>query len=249
MNDAGAAPRRRAFRASWVPVVAALIAVAVFVSAGNWQGRRMHAKEALRAQFDAAALAPPVPLPAIVAAPEWAAWRYRPVRVEGEYDAARQILVDNKVHAGRAGFHVVTPLRAVDGRVVLVDRGWVAQGATRTELPIVPPPVGRVVVSGRVNIPAAGYLEFDRQLPTGVLWQNLDPARFAAATGVAVLPVVIEETAPADAPDRLLRERPAPDFGIDKHRGYRMQWYGLALLTGALVLFFQLRRRRRPPPH
>ena len=28
----------------------------------------------------------------------------------GRYDAPRQILIDNKVHAGRAGYHVVTPL-------------------------------------------------------------------------------------------------------------------------------------------
>ncbi|MBK7742837.1 MAG: SURF1 family protein [Betaproteobacteria bacterium] len=240
--------RRRLLRCPWVPVAAALVAAAVFVSAGNWQGRRMHEKERLRAQFDAAAVADAAPLPAVDAAADWAAWRYRPVRVEGEFDGARQILVDNRIHGGRAGYHVVTPLRLADGRAVLVNRGWVAQGATRADLPAVPSPSGRVVVDGRINLPASGYLEFDSRAPDGVLWQNLDPARFAAATGLAVLPIVIEATGATAAADRLVREWPAPDFGIDKHRIYRVQWYALAGLAVGLVLYFQLRRRRVPTP-
>lgn len=247
MNAAREGGDRRLLRGSWVPWVAALVAITVCISAGNWQGRRMHEKERLRAQFDAAARATPAPLPALVAASDWAPWRYRPVRLDGEYDAGRQVFIDNKVHLGRAGYHVVTPLRMTDGRVVLVNRGWIAQGPTRAELPDAPAPAGPVVVSGRINIPAAGYLEFDRQAPAGALWQNLDPVRFATATGLAVVPIVVEATAPAGPADALVREWPVPDFGVDMHRGYRLQWYALAGLTAGLALFFQFRRRRRAP--
>ena len=192
---------RRLLRSPWVPAAAALAAIVVFVGAGNWQGRRMHEKEPLRAQYDAAARAAPAPLPGLAGVAEWDAWRYRPVRLEGTFDAARGIFIDNRVHGGRAGYHVVTPLALADGRVVLVNRGWVAQGPTRAELPAVPSPEGRVVVAGRVNIPAAGYLELARHEPVGRLWQNLDPARFAAASGIPVLPIVVEETAPDGAAD------------------------------------------------
>ena len=48
------APLRR-FRPRAVPTLAAIAAVVVFVTAGQWQQRRMHEKEALRAEFDAAA--------------------------------------------------------------------------------------------------------------------------------------------------------------------------------------------------
>ena len=235
---------RRALRSPWIPLLAATAAIAVFVSAGNWQGRRMEEKERLRAQYEAAVREAPVPLPSPGTAVDWEPWRYRPVRLEGEFDAAREIYIDNRVHAGRAGYHVVTPLRLGDGRVVLVNRGWVPQGQTRAELPSVSAPAGRVVVDGRINIPAAGYLELDRQPPAGRLWQNLDPARFAAATGIAVPPIVVEATAPAGDAGPLVRAWPAPDFGVDKHRGYRMQWYALAALTAALCIFFLLRRRR-----
>ena len=244
MSGLEAASVRDVLRAPWVPVLAAIAAVALFVSAGNWQGRRMAEKERLRTQLDAAARVAPVPLPSLATAAEWEAWRYRPVRLDGEFDADRQIYIDNRVHAGRAGFHVVAPLRLRDGRAVLVNRGWIAQGPTRSALPSAPPPAGRVGVLGRINIPASGYLELDRGTPAGALWQNLDPSRYVAATGLAVLPIVVEESASGADPGGLVRDWPVPDFGVDKHRGYRLQWYALAALTVGLTLFFLLRRRR-----
>jgi len=262
-DDAGAPPRR------WrdaLPTVATIVAVAVFVAAGNWQRGRMEAKEALRLQLDAAKAMPAAELPVLhdAAADEpsavptgapnagrtpaggaWLAWRFRPVRVEGTFDAARQFLVDNRVHAGRAGYHVVAPLALADGRVVLVDRGWVAAGPTRDALPEVPPPAGPVVVTGRVALPTTGYVELAADDGSGRVRQNLDPARFAATTGVRVLPIVIEATAPAAAEDAtLVRDWPAPDAGVDKHRIYMVQWYAFAALAAGLWLHFFVRRRR-----
>ena len=103
--------------------------------------------------------------------------------------------------AGRAGYQVVTPLRLDDGRVVLVNRGWIAAGATRAEPPREAPPPGRVVVVGRLNA-TPGYFEFDhagaggapvgktstrralrrrRGLPCFRSWSSR-PCRWAAAT-------------------------------------------------------------------
>ena len=53
----------------------------------------------------------------------------------------------------------MTPLALADGRVVLVNRGWIAQQASRAELPEAPPPAGEVTVRGRLALPPAGYLE------------------------------------------------------------------------------------------
>jgi surfeit locus 1 family protein len=227
-----------------LPTIAAAVAVAVFVSAGSWQRSRMHEKEALRTQLDAADAATPVALGSLPLQTDWAPQRYRPVVATGEYDGRHQILVDNKVHAGRAGYHVVTPLVLADGRVVLVNRGWVAQGASRKALPPVPPPPGPVTVQGRLALPASGYFELAPERSPGPLWQNLDPARFAAASGLSVLPVVVEATAPPTPDDGLVRDWPAPDFGVEKHWIYMLQWYALAALAAGLWLFFLLRRPR-----
>jgi surfeit locus 1 family protein len=243
---AARAPRR--FRPGVLPTLAMLAAVVVCVAAGRWQQGRMHDKEALRAQMDAALRMAPVALDVLPGAADWAALRYRPVVAAGAYRAAAQILVDNRVHEGRVGFHVVTPLELPDGRAVLVNRGWVAQRASRAELPDAPPPGGTVTVEGRIAIPPAGYLELGRETAAGPVWQNLDPARFAAATGVGVLPVVIEQTAAPVPDDGLVRAWPAPDFGIDKHRIYMVQWYAFAALALALWLILNF-RLPAPPGH
>jgi surfeit locus 1 family protein len=246
MDPSATAPPRR-FRPAFVPTLAAIVAIAVFVAAGNWQRGRMNQKLALRAQVEEAATLPPVALPRT---DDWAAWRYRAVVATGTFDAARQILLDNKVRGGRAGFEVVTPLALSDGRFVLVNRGWVAGGATRADLPSVPPPAGIVAVRARVNAPPAGYLELGHEPAAGPVWQNLDLARYARATGITLAPVILEQTAAiaGDAApardDALARDWPAPDLGVDKHRIYMMQWYAFAATAAGLWLYYTLRRRR-----
>ena len=80
--------------------------------------------------------------------------------------------------------------------------------------------------------------------PAGPVWQNLDPARVAQATGIALLPIVVEHTAPMSGADNLVRAWPAPDLGVEQHRIYMVQWYLFAALAAGLWLFFYLRRSR-----
>jgi surfeit locus 1 family protein len=243
---AGAVPpaaASRRFRPRALPTLVAIAAVAACVAAGNWQQRRMHEKQALRAQLDAALKAAPVALASLPSATDWAAMRYRPVVATGRYEARRQIFIDNKVYAGRAGFHVVTPLALDDGRFVLVNRGWLAQAGPRSTPPEAPPPQGPATVRGRIALPPATYFELQPEAMAGTVWQNLDTRRFAAATGIGVLPLVVEATAAPVPDDGLVRDWPAPDFGIETHRIYMVQWYAFALLAIVLWLWFH-----RPRP-
>jgi surfeit locus 1 family protein len=238
-------PWRRRWPARVGLAVLTAVAVAVFVMAGNWQRDRLHAKQTLRERFDAAAAAQPVPLPDLGHGADWTPLRYRPVIATGEFDASRQILIDNRVRAGRVGYDVVAPLVLDDGRRVLVDRGWVVQGASRATLPAVAPPVGRVELRGRINIPAGGYFELSRNPAQGPVWQHLDPSRFAQLTGLSVPPVVIEQTLPAVPGDTLVRDRPQPDFGVEQHRIYMVQWYAFAALALGLWVYLTIRATNR----
>ncbi|SEM76341.1 SURF1 family protein [Nonomuraea pusilla] len=80
----------------------------------------------------------------------------RRVAADGEYDAARQILVadrrpDVSAPGGNVsrdrGYWVLTPLRLDDGTLVPVVRGWVATAGD----PGTAVPPGRVAVSGRIR--------------------------------------------------------------------------------------------------
>lgn len=234
--------RERQFRPRVIPTAAMIAFVALTLALGHWQRQRAAEKDALAAQFSAASREPPVELPS--RDDEAVALRFRMVRATGQYDAARQILIDNKVRAGRPGFDVVAPLKLADsGRYVLIDRGWVAQGASRRDLPNVAVPSGTLNVAGRVNIPPLRYLELGRERASGPLWENLDVRRIAAATGLDLLPVVVEQADPVAPPDRLLRDWPQLDFGSAQHVSYMLQWYSFGAL--AVILWLGLNWRVR----
>jgi len=100
-------------------------------------------------------------------------------------------------------------------------------------------------VLGRIALPGPGYLELKPEAPAGPIWQNLDPARYAAATGLMVLPVIVEATAAPVPDDGLERDWPAPDFRIETHRIYMVQWYAFALVAAILWLWFNRPRVSR----
>jgi surfeit locus 1 family protein len=234
---------RRRFRPSLWPTLGLLLLIATTVALGNWQRQRAYDKQALRDQYEAASRAPPLALDAdTLVAADPARFRFRAVRARGMYDAAHQLLIDNRVHAGRAGFDVVAPLKLEGASYVLVDRGWIAQGASRAALPQVPPPAGTVVVEGRINLPPARYLELGADSNAGPIRENLDIGRIAASSGLPLLAFIVEQT--QDTRDGLVRDWPAPDFGIEQHKSYMVQWYSLAALGVGLWLALNWRTEK-----
>src|SRR5215813_4463889 len=97
--------RERQFRPRAIPTVAMIAFVALTLALGDWQRHRAAEKDALARQFAAVSRDAPVELPSHD--DEALALRFRTVRATGQYDAARQILIDNKVRGGRPGFDVV----------------------------------------------------------------------------------------------------------------------------------------------
>ena len=229
----------RQFRPSLWPTLGLIALVAATFSLATWQRHRAEEKQELRRQYERAAGEPTLQLAAATAGA--AALRFRRVRVTGDFDARAQVLIDNRVYAGQPGYHVVAPLKLSDGGFVLVDRGWVGIGASRSELPPVPPPPGTVSLEGRLNVPPARYLELSSARAPGPVWENLDIARIAAASGLPLMPYILEQT--SESHDGLVRDWPAPDFGVEQHRSYMVQWYSLGLLGCVLWLGLNWRAR------
>ena len=240
-----ASPARR-FRPRLVPTLATIAVVATCVVAGNWQQDRMHAKESLRRQFDAATTAAPVALASLPAATDWPSLRYRPVsrdrRVPG-----RPADLHRQQGDGRA--RGLSRRDAALRSPTVVSCWSIAAGSRRSP----PGPCCRRRRRRRARCRCGDGSRFRRRViwsckpetTSGSIRQNLDPARFAAATGLAVLPAIIEATVAPVPDDGLLRDWPAPDFGSETHRIYMVQWYAFALLATALWLWFNRPRANR----
>jgi surfeit locus 1 family protein len=226
-------------RPAWF--VAAAAGCALFVALGNWQSRRAEEKLEAQRRGDALAAAAPAALPSTrVAASEYAGRR---VTVRGEYLPRHTVLIDNRVHKGIAGYHVVTPLRIEGGPLyVLVNRGWIAAGPRRDRLPETAPPPGLQRIEGIAVVPSGRAYELAPDTTPGPVRQHLVIERVSAEIGLALQPVVVLLT--SDAPDGLVRAWERPDAGANTNRAYALQWYALAVLTAALYVGFGFRQSR-----
>ena len=174
--------------------------IALTVWLGRWQTDRGDEKEALQALLEARVHEPALDLAGPVAPPD--AIVYRRVGAAGQWVAEGQVFTDNQVHEGRAGFHVITPLR-IEGtsQVVLVDRGWIERTSEYPKAPRVDVPAGSVRVAGIAALPPKRYLELSSETVEGDVWQNLSIDRYRSRTG-RVLPFLVaaDPTALASLP-------------------------------------------------
>jgi surfeit locus 1 family protein len=211
-------PAGYSFRPRAWAVALAAAGCAAGIALGNWQSGRALEKRALAAALN-------------------------PLTLHGEFLPKYTVLLDNKVYLGKPGYQVVQPFRLADGKQVLVNRGWVAAGASRDQLPQIRTPAGAVSLTGvRREHFAHSYAPAD-SLPGTKVWQNVTIEQFAAWSGLAFEPYVIEQHSALE--DGLVRDWPRPDQGVEMHESYALQWYSLAVL--AVILLFALNVRRETP--
>lgn len=128
----------------------------------------------------------------------------------------------------RVGVHILSPLVLRDGRIVLVNRGWVPAAADQHSYPPVPPaPKGEVTITGRLKADettgASGIKDLkglpDRQV------MLINSGQQAELIGREVLGGYLEQTGPepaGDTPELI----PEPDHtSIGSHMAYAVQWW------------------------
>jgi cytochrome oxidase assembly protein ShyY1 len=225
-----------------IAFVAAALVIAVTIGLGNWQTRRAAEKATRQAAWDAMLVSAPVSLDGVPAARQIAMRLPQRVRVEGRFVPEATVYVGNRLLDGAPGQYVVTPLALSDGYWILVNRGW-SPYAQRGDPRLPAPLQATVVVTGVAVERVPRVLELgETELRLGGVWQNLDFAAYERASGRRVAQFVVQQT--NDTGDGLQRRWMRPDTGVDKHRGYAFQWYGLAALTVALTGFFGWRALR-----
>ena len=240
------------FRPGLLPTVAAVAMLGLLIGLGRWQWGRAEEKDALQREFSVRAADQPMRLgdsfgwvsPASDAS--LAAMRFARVRVQGTYDDRHQYLLDNRVHGGVAGYHVLTALRLEDGAsAVLVNRGWVPVGPSRARLPPIPAPGSRVTVEGLLSPPGRGGLLLG---PSGYetgQWprvvQRVELDRIQSELELVLYPLIL--LLDADEADGYVRQwRPYHGISPERHRAYAFQWWSLAAALVVIYLVVTLSR-------
>lgn len=206
---------------------------------GRWQLSRHDDKQVRADAVAAHYAAEPVPLETVLPTSqtqlrEDQVWTR--VTVTGRYAVQGQLFVRGRSLQGQPGLEVLAPLDVGAGRLLLVDRGWVANAESAQTLPDVPAaPAGQVTVTGWLKPSEASR---GRELPAGQLASvNTEDAR--AQVGGEVYPaylVLENELVPSGAspPRPAALEVPTGDLG--PHQAYAIQWWATALLGVAFLV-------------
>jgi cytochrome oxidase assembly protein ShyY1 len=232
-------------RPRWIGFTLLIAALAVLmVNLGFWQLRRLDERRHFNAVVTAHASLPIAPVEQVLTPgtpPADVDWR--PITATGTYLADQQVLIVDRSQAGAAGVDVVTPLQLSDGRLLLVDRGFV-EGST----PPPAPPSGTVSITGRLRGTETHHYGAIDDPGTGVLKElhRINVPRLAQQLGGETLPMYIDLTTSQPGQGPTITPVPDPQLDEGPHLSYALQWYFFSLCAiGGWVLAVRRSARKR----
>ena len=221
----------------WLTVVT-LPALLVLVGLGTWQLGRLQWKNNLIDNFEARVAAPPVAVPAGEAAID--PLEFRQLDLTGRFLHDKEIFLTGRTYEGNAGFHVVTPFELADGRVILINRGWVSEGYKDPAKRVFSRVDGPTTIAGILRKPGQkGYFVPENE-PAKGFWFTLVPTEINAHLGLGAA-AINSFYADAIRNSEVLTLPIAAKTELNlrnAHLSYALTWYGIALaLIGVYVAF------------
>ena len=212
----------------------------LFFSLGLWQIERGQAKTIILAEFEDNLSKTPVYL-------NQESKKWDRVYVKGKWDNSKQILVDNVINRGIAGYKVLTPLRIIEtNQLILVDRGWIKQNKYREILPNIELIQADEVVSGILEYPELGL----------VLSEDLVSKEWPKISQTKNLEVISKEYDEFIYPMILLAD-PILKNSLEyikitptnmtptKHYGYSAQWFLMFLVLCLMYLWYGFKKNEK----
>ena len=227
----------------WLTIVT-LPALLILIGLGSWQLQRLQWKNDLISSFEARSAADAITIPAANA--ELDDLEFRNLALYGVFQHDKETFLTGRTYEGNAGFHVVTPLLLDDGRIILVNRGWVSEDYRDPAKRAFSQITGQISVLGILRRPGVkGYFVPENE-PENGFWFTLVPSEINEHLGLG--DAAIDEFY-ADA----LRTSDVVTLPIaaktklnlrNAHLSYAMTWYGIALALIGVYLAFHYQAGR-----
>jgi surfeit locus 1 family protein len=173
---------------------------------------------------------------------------FRQLDLTGRFLHDKEIFLTGRTYEGNAGFHVVTPFELADGRVILINRGWVSEGYKDPAKRVFSRVDGPTTIAGILRKPGQkGYFVPENE-PAKGFWFTLVPTEINAHLGLGAAAInsfyadAIRTSAVVTLPIAAKTELNLRNA----HLSYALTWYGIALaLIGVYVAFHRQAGRLR----
>jgi surfeit locus 1 family protein len=221
-------------------VIVTVLLVGLCLALGLWQIQRLQWKENLLAELQEAQEGPKIykeTLPEELDA--LAAENFRPIMLPGEFAHEHELHMIGRSRNGQPGYNIYTPFRiADDGRMILVNRGWVPQDKKEpADRPEDARFDGVVFVSGFISVPQGGSLFLPDHDVSGNIWFWPEIARINVEKNLNLPPVVLEMVNDTPPPGQLPIARNGYEVEMrNDHLNYALMWFSLSF--AGLVIFF-----------
>jgi surfeit locus 1 family protein len=212
----------------------------LFFSLGLWQIERGQAKTNLLDDFEKKILEKPSYI-------NQKSQKWDRVYVEGIWDSSNQILIDNVIRRGIAGYKVLTPLRMKEtDQLILVDRGWIKQNTFRDQLPDIKLIQIDEVVSGILEIPELGLVLSDdlvsKEWPKISQTKNLGVIKNEYDENIFPMILLADPTLKNSL--EYIKITPTNMTPI-KHYGYSAQWFLMFLVLCFMYVWYGYKRNAK----
>lgn len=217
------------------PLLLGLVGVAILLSLGFWQLRRLDWKEAMLAEITAQIGGPTQELPS--RGTPTAPLKYTPVILAGASTGEDVLVLSGQKGVG-AGYQVISAFETGEGRRVLVDLGFLPEARKNDPRPAAP-----MIVQGNLHWPDEADSYTPAPDPAARLWFARDVpsiAEFLKTEPVLVVAARVEGALPGIAP------QPITVTGIpNDHLNYAITWFSLAAVWSGMTAFLLWRIRRK----
>lgn len=245
--------------------LATLLLVSLFIGLSIWQFHRYEQKIAWQTKIEQNNTTVPMTLKSLqeellgshpskdsmVNIPKQALeiYRYRTIEASG-YFLKQHFLLDNQIYKGRAGYHVLTPLLTHEGFIFLVDRGWIPLGISRDHLPTVDPIEEKVKIIASLQLPSKPWMikkepsalhEFSHMNPIRIQFIDFELISKILNRSIPSVVLKIAEQQPYGFGISMINFNPQ----ANKHLGYSLQWFTMALVT---LIYYLLMNTKRIKP-
>ena len=223
-------------RPKWIATHILVIALMVtMVNLAMWQLDRHQQRKDFNATLVQRFDAPIRPLDELLQSSDPADIEWLPTAITGTYLQGEDVSLVNVSQNGAAGYDAITPLLLSNGKVVLVNRGFLPLVA---EFP--PAPSGEVSILGRIRATSERRTGAVSDPATGELAevQRIDIDRLQQQIDGELVPVYVQLLRSTPSEDASLSTIVDPDFSNGPHLSYTVQWilFALCAAGGWVVL-------------
>lgn len=223
-----------------------LLSLTLLCSLGFWQLSRAQYKQTLIDQAQLAQTTITLDEQKITQIPLNQA-RFQHIKFSTSLQNKNIILLDNQVLKGQVGYHVLVPARLNNQQAILINRGFVPIGKNRQELPSILPISGPVTIEGYLDIAYRNPLikqAIDGKITWPLRVQQIDFNLLSTLMGISLYPMLV--TLNEDSPYVLTPLPKATTYLTpEKHIGYAVQWFSLALAFLIWFIYFLYRSKQK----